>query len=259
MKIRNTKTGRLYDTIAAAARAAGADASNLRKVLRGQRKTAGGIRFEYVEERTAEDLYEAQVRGVQGALREANSIIRQYKREHVYSLGSAIGELLEMGDIIGLTKAGYLPQNLKSIREAFPGVTWLPELRQLQARLFELTRKAESQLQAAIQEKIDLADQFGISVAKMEEYMPLMPEVFQVLDTAGTDKSVGTNRVYEMIRNAMQNYVSRGDLRRLLRGIEKWFADPDRDGDTLEEVYDRWYDKTMNSDKKASGSFKFEV
>ena len=259
MKIRNTKTRRLYDSIAAAARAAGVDASNLGKVLRGQRKTAGGIRFEYVEERTAEDLYEAQVRGVRGALREANAIIRQYKREHVYSLGSAIGELLEMGDIIGLTKAGYLPQNLKSIREAFPGVTWLPELQQLQARLFELTRKAESQLQAAIQEKIDLADQFGVSVAKMEEYMPLMPEVFQVLDTAGKDKSVGTNRVYEMIRNAMQNYVSRGDLRRLLRGIEKWFADPDRDADGLDDVYNRWYDKTMNSEKKASGSFKFEV
>ena len=86
-----------------------------------------------------------------------------------------------------------------------------------------------------------------------------MPEVFQVLETAGTDKSVGTNKVYEMIRNAMQNYVSRGDLRRLLRGIEKWFADPDRDADGLDEVYNRWYDKTMNSEKKPSGSFKFEV
>lgn len=259
MKIRNTKTGRLYNSIAAAAKAAMLDPSNVGKVLRGQRKTAGGVRFEWVEERSAEDLYEGQLRGVQNALRQANAIIREYKREHVYSLGSAIGELLEMGDIIGLTKSGYLPQNLKSIRAAFPNVTWLPELQQMQNRLYELTQKAERQLQAAIQEKIDLADQFGISVAKMEEYMPLMPEVFQVLDTAGKDKSVGTNRVYEMIRNAMQNYVSRGDLRRLLRGIEKWFADPDRDADGLEDVYSRWYKKTMNSDKKPSGSFKFEV
>lgn len=262
MKIRNTKTGRLYNSIAAAAKAAMLDPSNVGKVLRGQRKTAGGIRFEWVEERSAEDLYEGQLRGVQNALRQANAIIREYKREHVYSLGSAIGELLEMGDIIGLTKSGYLPQNLKSIRAAFPNVTWIPELQQMQNRLYELTQKAERQLQVAIQEKIDLADQFGISVAKMEEYMPLMPEVFQVLKTAGTDPSIGTNLVYEKIENAMQNYVSRGDLRRLLRGIEKWYADPDRDADGLEDVYTNWYRKVLareakEKDKKLSGSFKF--
>lgn len=238
------------------------DPSNVGKVLRGQRKTAGGIRFEWVEERSAEDLYEGQLRGVQNALRQANAIIREYKREHVYSLGSAIGELLEMGDIIGLTKAGYLPQNLKSIRAVFPNVTWMPELQQMQNRLYELTQKAERQLQAAIQEKIDLADQFGISVAKMEEYMPLMPEVFQVLKTAGTDPSIGTNLVYEKIENAMQKYVSRGDLRRLLRGIEKWYADPDRDADGLDDVYNNWYRKVQareakEKDKKLSGSFKF--
>lgn len=58
MAILNVTTGQLYRTIAEAARAAGVDASNIGKNLRGSRKSAGGYVFRRVEQAPTAAEYE---------------------------------------------------------------------------------------------------------------------------------------------------------------------------------------------------------
>lgn len=58
MAILNVTTGQLYSTIAEAARAAGVDASNIGKNLRGSRKSAGGYVFRRVEQAPTPAEYE---------------------------------------------------------------------------------------------------------------------------------------------------------------------------------------------------------
>lgn len=58
MAILNVTTGQLYRTIAEAARAAGVDASNIGKNLRGARKSAGGYVFRRVEQAPTAAEYE---------------------------------------------------------------------------------------------------------------------------------------------------------------------------------------------------------
>ena len=256
MKILNLETGQTFKSIAEAARAAGTDASNIGKVLRGKRKQAGGFRFQWVPDIPPEQVYKNALSSAQAAIRAANLAIKEYKRENVYSIGKAVGELLELGDIIGTTSRGYLRQSRQGLKEAFPGIEDLPDIQQITRQLEKLTQKAWDQLDKAIQEKTDLADQFGISVNQMNEYMNLMPEIFDILYIAGTDPRVGSNEVYETFKDAMQNYVSRKDLRNLMERVTRWFGNPNRKDD-FSEVYRKWADRTI--EKSGGKEYYFNV
>ena len=256
MKILNITTGEVYRTISEAARAVGVDPSNVGKVLRGKRQQAGGYRFQYTREENPKKAYQQQLRSVQEAIRAANDVIREYKRAGVYSIGSAVGELLELGDLVGLTGRGYIRSSYSNLKQLFPEIQDIKDLMQLERRLQILTEKAQSQLETAIQEQKDLADQFGISQEKMKEYMPLMPEIFDLLSFAGKDQAVGSNRVYSMIEDAMQNYVKRAELRNLVRRIETWFKDDERKADELDQIYSKWEKKTLKKEGKEPFKFK---
>ena len=160
MKILNLETGQKFKSIAEAARAAGVDSSNVGKVLKGKRKHAGGFRFKWVSDIPLDQVYKNAISSAQAAIRAANLAIKEYKRENVYSIGKAVGELLEIGDIIGTTSRGYLRQSRKGLKEAFPGIEDLADIQQLTRQLEKLTQKAWDQLQNAIQDKKDLADHF---------------------------------------------------------------------------------------------------
>lgn len=262
MKILNLETGQTFKSIAEAARAAGVDSSNVGKVLKGKRKHAGGFRFQWVSDIPLDQVYKNVLSSAQAAIRAANLAIKEYKRENVYSIGKAVGELLELGDIIGTTSRGYLRQSRQGLKEAFPGIEDLADIQQLTRQLEKLTQKAWDQLQNAIQDKKDLADQFGISESKMNEYMNLMPEVFQILDTAGTDPRVGSNQVFDRIKDAMQLYVSRADLKKLLERTERYYKNPKRSED-FDEVYQKWYKRIMEAEEKEKEKkekqYKFEA
>ena len=288
MKILNLDTGQLFSSITAAARAVGVDPSNVGKVIRGQRNAAGGYRFASVPEGTtsgeikeaqkrilkaidaatperqrerqarqrqkAETIYQAQLRGTHEAVKYANEIIKTYKREKVYSLSDRLSDLVELGDYIGLTSAGYLRESQKNLRELFPTAEELPDLAQLHNRLVELTRAAEEDLELAKQRKRDLADQLGISNAEMSEYMPVMHEFFDILDIAGKDKAVGSKTIYREVTDAMEAGVSRGDIRKLFRKVKRWFKNPKKKIEKLDSILTKWVKETM--EEEGEDSFK---
>lgn len=282
MKILNLDTGQIFGSIAAAARAVGVDPSNVGKVIRGQRKAAGGYRFASVPEGTtsgevkqmqkrilnsmdaatperqrerqarqrqrAETVYQAQLRGTHESVKYANEIIKTYKREKVYSLSDRLSDLVELGDYIGLTSAGYLRESQKNLRELFPTAEELPDLAQLHNRLVELSRAAEEDLELAKQRKKDLADQLGISNAEMSTYMPVMHEFFDILDIAGKDKSVGSKTIYREVTDSIERGVSRGDIRKLFRKVKTWFKNPKKKLEKLDKILAQWVKQTLEEE-----------
>lgn len=269
-KILNIDTGKVYSSIQAAARAVGVDPSNVGKVLRGQRSSAGGFRFQRVQadsltasetesirnqinRSTAPRILEkqetqrarfetakkAQLRGIQEAIRQANETVQQYKAEKVYSIGKAVSELIGIGEFIGIRKSGLISTDLAKISEKLQELD-IEQLRNYQAALIAGTQKARESLQSAIQDKIELADQLGLSIKQMGYYESYMPEYFNILDMAGSDERLQSSFVYNRINDYLKKDMSKEDLRKAFGIMKRFFANESRDPESLEKSLDKF-------------------
>lgn len=284
-KILNIDTGKIYSSIQAAARAVGVDPSNVGKVLRGQRSSAGGFRFQRIQadslsvsetesirkqinRSTAPRILEkqeiqrarfetqkqAQLRGIQEAIRQANEAIQDYKAEKVYSIGKAVSELIGVGEFIGIRKSGLISTDLTRIAEKLQELD-VEQLRNYQAALIEGTQKAREQLYLAIQDKKELADQLGLSIKQMSDYERYMPEYFDILEMAGSDERLQSSFVYNRINDYLKQDMSKEDLRKAFRIMKRFFNNEDRDPESLEESLNK-FEKRIGWGKKKKPKFR---
>lgn len=269
-KILNIDTGKVYSSIQAAARAVGVDPSNVGKVLRGQRSSAGGFRFQRVQadsltvseaesirnqinRETAPRLLEkqqiqrerfetakqAQLRGIQEAIRQANETVQEYKRENVYSIGKAVSDLIGIGEYVGIRKSGLISTDLAKITEKLQELD-IEQLRGYQEALVEGTKKARDSLQSAIQDKKELADQLGLSIRQMSDYERYMPEYFDLLDMAGSDERLQSSFVYNRINDYLRQDMSKEDLRAAFGIMRRFFNNDKRDPESLEKSLNKF-------------------
>ena len=284
-KILNIDTGKVYSSIQAAARAVGVDPSNVGKVLRGQRSSAGGFRFQRVQadsltasetesirnqinrstaprilekqemQRTRfETAKQAQLRGIQEAIRQANEAIQDYKAEKVYSIGKAVSELIGIGEYIGIRKSGLISSDVSRIKEKLKELD-VEQLRNYHSALIESTQKAREQLYLAIQDKKELADQLGLSLKQMSEYERYMPEYFDILEMAGSDERLQSSFVYNRINDYLKKDMEKGDLRKAFAIMKRFFANESRDPDSLEESLNK-FEKRIGYGKKKKPKFR---
>lgn len=284
-KILNIDTGKVYSSIQAAARAVGVDPSNVGKVLRGQRSSAGGFRFQRVQadsltvsetesirnqinRSTAPRILEkqetqrarfetakqAQLRGIQEAIRQANETVQQYKAEKVYSIGKAVSELIGIGEFVGIRKSGLISTDLAKISEKLQELD-IEQLRNYQAALIAGTQKARDSLQSAIQDKKELADQLGLSIQQMGNYERYMPEYFNILDMAGSDERLQSSFVYNRINDYLKKDMSKEDLRKAFGIMKRFFNNEDRDPESLEESLNK-FEKRIGWNKKQKPKFR---
>lgn len=284
-KILNIDTGKVYSSIQAAARAVGVDPSNVGKVLRGQRISAGGFRFQRVQadsltasetesirnqinRSTAPRILEkqetqrarfetakqAQLRGIQEAIRQANETVQQYKQEKVYSIGKAVSELIGIGEFVGIRKSGLISTDLAKISEKLQELD-IEQLRNYQAALIAGTQKARDSLQSAIQDKKELADQLGLSIQQMGNYERYMPEYFNILDMAGSDERLQSSFVYNRINDYLKKDMSKEDLRKAFGIMKRFFNNEDRDPESLEESLNK-FEKRIGWGKKQKPKFR---
>lgn len=286
-KILNIDTGKVYSSITAAASAAGVDPSNVGKVLRGQRRSAGGYRFQKVqadsltasevkeirrtvEQATPKRIQEQQqkqraskefrrqaiLNGIQEELRSANEIIQEYKSANVYSIGKKVSELVGAGEVIGIRKSGYISTDIEKIKKKLAEAD-LKTIQSFREQIAKLTEEAQKSLNAAIQDKYDLADQLGLSRNQIENYMGLMPEFFALLDLGDLEGRVSSEFIYRTVKTYLQNDTEKSDMRKLFAIIKRFAANENAGGE--EELQERINRFEQRRQARAEQEPKFHI
>lgn len=278
--------GETFPTISAAAKATGADPSNIRKVLTGQRQTAGGRYFIVVpEETTAEDLRKIQKDVEQRTTPKKRKQLeknrkksapkvspeeRQRQREKraaakrlhgiLVGVNAAIRQL-EKENVAQFSDAVAELANIKAIigSNKIGGFdTSMSNLMKLSIENINAAIKA-AEIQAKILEKTDaeklkkrraaVALQFGISSEELERYDPVLPALWDLLHMARSQQGNNYERsLYEAVVDAVQDNQDPDELRKVLEKIYEEYI-KSLQGDTNRSLNDILQDGANMIDK----------
>lgn len=209
------QTDMIYPSISSAAAALGVDPSNIGKVLRGKRTSAGGYNFnrvstdissdslKFIKEATEQSLSEKQksrqkkrraetrakkaardrqrgqaARQLQKTLKEANKIIQEYKDRKLDAVSSVIPELENLKAVVGKTKAGTFNAGFKNLAKF--NQKQLEALQQAVSK--QLNRKGFKNLDEAERKKQALAYQISIQPEEVDKYNDALTVLWQILD-----------------------------------------------------------------------------
>lgn len=226
------ETGETYRNISEASKALGVDASNISKVIKGSRRTAGGYHF---EKTTEEDNKRRKIlKQVREEIRKANNIIKKARKDQRENFVDEVADLDDFGgDVIGSTQDNLIDDSSETLEDMESD-----ELEQLDKKLKENIEAAEKGLEKANDRLQEYADLFGISSPEMAKYEPLIPDINRTLDRARDKNGLGSD-VYEFIRDQIQNNVDPDELRDLLDKINNYLDNPER-GKSLYDILDAW-------------------
>lgn len=251
------QTGTIYPSITAASKALGVDASNIGKVVRGARVSAGGYNFQRVDLNVDQSL----LRDIDEALREQSTPRqrermertrrknegrlspeeRQRRKEkraaaeqlHKILVGAnkAIREMQKQG-VAGYSDAVTELENLKAlIGKSKSGAfdTSIRNLMNLSAgeinAAIKATEKQTQRLQKTDAENLKkrraaVALQFGVSQEELEKYDDALPVLWELLALARQQQGNGYSRaLYDAVVDAVQYAEDPDDLKATLEKI----------------------------------------
>lgn len=181
----------IYASIAEAARALRIDASNIGKVLRGKRPTAGGFKFSYTLEtpttragratrksRIERAEHREAVTAVHDRLKEINQRYRNALKEKVYADDSVLQKLMSHTDYFGATKTGGYNISASNLNKFTTS--------ELQNLLKVFGSEEKKYIKIAETKKrghgrAELAAILGISENQVSEYDDLIPAAFELM------------------------------------------------------------------------------
>lgn len=224
---------RSFGSISEAARAAGADPSNVGKVLRGSRRSAGGFHFEYRwahEEGRGEALA-----SLRESIAKANKLIRYGKERKRFGFSKELQDLDTLRDIIGSTKKGLFSSSPKKF------VTYsVGEIEHIQQKIDQRIYLAQKAIKKMDDDIKNLADMLGLSFKEALEYDMIFPEFYRMLKLAGQDCRIGTNEMLEIEIAITNAGATEEQVTDLFDRLQNFFADPS----LPREVFDRAVSKT---------------
>ena len=258
ISVRVEETGNVYSSIAEAARDLGINASNISKVISGQRKTAGGFHFQrYVPDDTDYDTGGAGFDIPEPAPEPSKAErLRSDIRQKIDRINKLIQEARERG------REGFLDDlnDLADFASSILGETGDnliddqsdvlddmddDELERFDDVLTNKLGKAEEDVKKADDRLQGYADAFGSSAHEMEKYEHLIPEINRTLERAQRGGE-GSNLWYA-IKDAIARGVDPEDIEELLRRANDFFDNPER-GDSLRRIIKEWEDETYHGD-----------
>lgn len=282
-KVLNIDTGQVYSSAAKAAQAVGVDPSNVLKVLKGGRQSAGGYRFVYADNLTGEQLQaaaasrlqaipqrlqERQKRQRQSRSREytearkqarqkllqANKTITEAKKAGLYSGSPEMVDLAALVDEIGNTKTGLIDASIENLDQYD-----VDELQRIFYRTDELLQRVEVAIEERKGQRESLAFEFGLSTGnEWKKYEPMQKEIFNILKRAGDDnRKRGSDPVFSVIQEAIEKHVPVKALRKLINRLDRYFSEQKPDED-LDAITKAWYKKTFeqeDEEKQEGGDF----
>lgn len=281
-KVLNIDTGQVYSSAAKAAQAVGVDPSNVLKVLKGGRQSAGGYRFVYADNLTGEQLqaaaasrlqsipqrlqerqkrqrqrrdkeYTAARKQARQTLLQANKAITEARKAGLYAGSPEMQDLAALTDEIGNTKTGLIDASIDNLDEFD-----LDELLRIHYRTQDLLGRVQVAIDERKGQRESLAFEFGLSTGnEWKKYEPLEKELFRVLKRAGEDsRGRGSDPVFQAIQEAITKKVPVKALRELVTRLNRYF-DEQKSDDELDAVVADWYKKTFpeTEEQTESGDF----
>lgn len=239
-----TGNHRIYATISEAAKALQLDASNIGKVLKGRRKSAGGFKFVYTLEppttklgralrrtRREASIHREFVSTVHDRLKEINQRYRNALKENVYKSDPVLQKLMSHTDYFGATKTGgynISTTNLnKFSTEELQNL--LKVLRSEEHKYVEIAERKRRPMGRAA-----LSALFGISEKQVKDYDAIIPAIFDLLHLAKEDAFFKYSDVQTQIFETMQNNVDEEQLERYIDTIYEAYLG--NDAQALENI-----------------------
>lgn len=282
-KVYNLDTGQVYSSAAKAAQAVGVDPSNVLKVLKGARQSAGGYRYIYADNMSGEQLqaaaasrlqaipqrlqarqkrqrqrrsseYTAARKQARQTLLQANKAITEAKKAGLYAGSPEMQDLAALADEIGNTKTGLIDASIDNLEEFD-----LDELLRLHYRTQDLLGRVQVAIDERKGQRESLAFEFGLSTGnEWKQYEKMQKEIFNILKRAGEDnRKRGSDPVFAMVQEAITKKVPVRALRALIDRLNKYF-DEQRSDEDLDDVMEQWYKATFPEEGEqgaAAGDF----
>lgn len=256
------ETGQMYETIAAAARAVGVDAANVRKVVRGlgKRSSAGGYHFAEVsnpaqiqaarERAAAQPVDKARARAeraqkkklveaVHDIMVDINKRARNAKKENMLETDPILQRLLQHASFYGYNKTGGYQTSRQHLRE------FSAEQLQNFVDLVEKTKKDYADYlynpEGTKRNLASIAAQFKIPQEDMKKYWHVIPAIFELFRQANTAQWDYKNIAKGLkadITEAMQGGADPKDLRDFVLDLTNYYK-----GNTaadLDDILDKW-------------------
>lgn len=234
-KIVILETNQVFDSIAAAARSVGVDASNARKAVLGKRASAGGYHFAAMDQSANSELFREQIReavrekekrkvltkaernqrnnllnNVHDLLVDVNKRARNAKKEGLYNTDPVLQKMTSYSDFIGMNKTGGYDTSLKNLR------TFSNEELQNVAAMIERDKgeyaKNIYDRQSRHRNLASYAAQFGISNAEAAKYFELYPVLFELFSVAKQNTEYNYSDVTGELYDAMQGGATEDEL-----------------------------------------------
>ena len=260
-KIIILETNQVFDSIAAAARSVGVDASNATKVIKGKRATAGGYHFAAFEQnadierartRVAEAVREKEktkvltraernarknlINSVHDLLVDVNKRFRNAKKEGVYRTDPVLQKMLSHTDYYGMNKRGGYDTSRANLR------TFSNEELQNLASLLQSERgEYASNIYDRMSRHRNIATyaaQFGITIPQAQQYFNLYPVLFELFAVAKQNTEYNYNDITGELYDAMQGGADPDELLDFILDLKNVYQG--NTAEDLESVLDKW-------------------
>ena len=230
---------RIFSTITEAAKALEIDSSNIGKVVRGKRASAGGFKFEVTEERPTTRAGRKAVKqkkeraerkqllqAVHDRLKEINVRFRNAKKEGVLASDPVLTKMMTYADYFGAGKTGGYNISISNLSQ-YSSVELENLMRMLNRDEKKYVKIAERE--ADTKNAASIAATFGISVNEVNKYKDILPVLFDLLHLAKIDNFFRYADVQVALYQVMQSGASADELQEFIDQIYEAYWGNDLD------------------------------
>lgn len=281
-KIFVLETNKVFDSVAAAARSVGVDASNAAKVIKGKRGSAGGYHFIGFEQRS--DLerslegYKEYIRArektkvltkaernqrknlidnVHDLLVDVNKRMRNAKKEGLFDTDPVLQKMTSYTDYYGMNKTGGYDTTKANLR------TFTNQ--ELQ-NLADMIERDKGQYAQDVYDRMSrhrniatYAAQFGITVPEAKKYFNLYPVLFELFAAAKQGTEYNYNEIEGELYDAMQGDATEDQLLDFILDLKSTYQGNTQQ--SLDDILQKWskqrkqWQANFESKKKLTNNF----
>ena len=253
----------VFSSVSEAARAVAADVSNVRKALSGQRKSAGGYHFKYIEREDQKaqariDLSQSYARKeskqiiskarkdllseVHDRLVSVNLRARNAKKEGLLAADPILQKIMSHTDFFGAHKTGGYNTSLKNLRQYSD--EQLQHLLELIAG--DQAEYAQQAYSSDTRTAASFAAQFGISELDLGRYWAILPSLFEMYKLAKQDTEFKYNNIVAEINRAMQEGEDPFEILSFVLNLKNFYQGNSKQD--LSDIMQRWAEDHTGED-----------